>query len=195
MKFTTQHQFSEFIFNCAFCHYRSNLDLKECPECGRLSRNNKSAAGETRPISAPPFQNQAPLGFNAVALPAPASAEIFVYECGRCRYQTLNKLAECPECGRGKFTKISVPSAANPENKYRYKKSGTDKAGAGRFLLFSSIGFFWLAFLVFAGYGPSGSPRRTAVVAAVGENAVGAALLALVGVVCIIAGIILKNKD
>lgn len=194
MNFTTQNQFPEFIFNCAFCHYRSNLDLQECPECGRLSRNNKSA-GEIRPVAAPPLQNQAPLEFNAVAPFVPAPAEIFVYECGRCRYQTLNKLTECPECGRGKFTKISVPSAANPENKHRYKKSGTDKAGAGRFLLFSSIGFFWLAFLVFAGYGPSGPQRRTAIIAAVGENAVGAALLVLVGVVCIIAGIILKNKD
>jgi RNA polymerase subunit RPABC4/transcription elongation factor Spt4 len=193
MNFSAPNQFSEF--NCVFCHYRSGLDLKECPECGRLSRDKRSSAGETRPIAAPPFQNQSPLEFNAVAPSAPAAAETFAYECAHCRYQTSNNLAECPECGRRKFKQISVPFAANAENNHRYKKSGIDNAQAGRILLITSIGFFWLAFLVFAGYGPSGSPRRTAIVAAVGENAVGAALLALVGVVFIVAGIILKNKD
>lgn len=143
-----QTQSSKFIFNCAFCHYESTLDLKECPECGRLSRDKKPAAGKARAFPAFRFQDQAPVDFNA----APTFAENRVYECGHCRYQTTNKLAECPECGRRKF----APAAARvePERQKRFLvRKPSNKFHLDCFFIGFGIAFLYESLLVLKGGG------------------------------------------
>ena len=186
-----QTRLSSLNFRCTFCGYASKLDLTECPDCGRLKRCENRQKGEPTTASRSRVDDEIRESF-ANALPI---AEIYVYECAHCRYQTSRALWECPECGRSKVARIAVSARRNNNAGFRQRHTPIDKSRIGKVLMISSIGFFWVALLIFLGRGPSGPYRRTEQIAAVGENWVGALILGVAGIAFIIVGIYLKNKD
>jgi RNA polymerase subunit RPABC4/transcription elongation factor Spt4 len=191
MNYETQKQVSGADFSCAFCGYWSKLDLTECPNCGRLKRNDKRKTG------APP---DTPLraetkGFDEAFARALPVAESLLYVCENCRYQTPRKLGECPECGRRKFAAFAVPANGANRANFRVKPVSINKPEIGKVLLVFGGSFLFVALLVFIGYGPAGRNRHTELIANVGENWHIAGIVCLIGIGLLIGGIILKNMD
>ena len=111
MNLITQEQLSIILFNCSFCNYQSKLDLRECPECGRINDAPKSKINKRERATLAP------------------QAKSRVYQCEHCQYQTRNPLWECPECGRLKFAKITASASGsnddgvNDKNLYKRRKT------------------------------------------------------------------------
>jgi RNA polymerase subunit RPABC4/transcription elongation factor Spt4 len=169
-----ENRSSKTSFVCGFCKYQSNLDLRECPECGRTAKqNSEMIAPSVIPAVKPPSRR-------------------LIYTCEKCRYQTSNILSECPECGNRNFYQTEV--LIKP-NKKQNKAPKTDVEQVGKFVQRFGIGLFAIAFLVFWGVGPTGQRYpRSGIIAQIGENWIGAFIIVIVGVAFIIFGSYLKNK-
>lgn len=100
MNSITQKQLTNTAFNCSFCNYQSNLNLKECPGCGRVERVSKPTINQSGKAIELQIQEQVNIGSKAQSTFTTQVAENCVYKCRRCYYQTRKSFRECPECGR-----------------------------------------------------------------------------------------------
>jgi hypothetical protein len=113
MNLITQEQLSITVFNCSFCNYQTNLDLRECPECGRIKDALKPKINKGERAVEQQLKQPKSTDFSSPITLTP-QAESSVYECENCQYRTRNPLWECPECGRLKFAKI-IASGSNDD--------------------------------------------------------------------------------
>jgi hypothetical protein len=175
----THNQPTEENFTCQFCGYRSELKLRECPECGKIARAGATVSKKSEPASTVDH--------------APRFVEKRIHICDRCGYQTPNSLSACPECGRRKFS-VSVVTEETNFDGGQNTADAFDKYQAGKFLQFFGIGFFFIAALVFYGVGPTGKTYpRSGIIAEPGENWLGAFALIVVGIIISCAGTFLKR--
>jgi RNA polymerase subunit RPABC4/transcription elongation factor Spt4 len=186
----SQTSFAENIFNCEFCGYQSKLDLSECPGCGRLRSNSKmpkNPRGKTLG-----FQSA---NFTAVSENMTRFAQKNVYQCRHCRYQTPNRIGECPECGRQELVEtLAAIEIFNADS--NNQKIEIDKSALGTYLLALGLGSLWIAGEAYLGYGPSPHDIEVTMrVAAPGEQWLGALILASFGIVLFIAGAWLKMDN
>lgn len=188
----TKSQSPKMLFNCEFCNYQSNLNLRECPNCGKVNNKNTETTGlsnfEAEKQQNLTSKNQSSQFNSSKKMPS----KKLIYTCQKCRYQTPNALPECPECGNRNFsqTEVSIKSAGKQNEVIK-----VDMERVGKICQGFGIGFFGIALLVFWGVGPTGkSYPRSGIIANPGENWIGAFILVVVGLILILLGTYLKNK-
>lgn len=120
-----REQSSNTVFTCAFCRYQSQLDLRECPGCGRVKRVSDPKVIQLGEVFGAQPQNRKNTNSKmpqAFPLQEPKN---YYYECERCHYRKPKHLRECPECGRigsAKKVFLAPESSADKANNQNLEK-------------------------------------------------------------------------
>lgn len=187
-------QFSTAVFNCEFCKYQSKLDLRECPECGRVKKSAKISTRQSAESEKIQTQTAANVPFGTPYFCEPSAAS-YIFECANCRYQSRNAfLHECPECGRLKFEKKPASKETKTGNDFE-ENAGEEIPGASHYALkFGGI-FLLTAFELFMGVQLSDFGGDYEKTAEIGENFTLACVAAIPGIVFVLIGLHMKIKE